>query len=229
MLYGPADCSVEMVRPASSRHLFHAPVPFQPPVGPSRLTRLALPRARSPTRSTTSRTAARSSRRPESPPSPWTPSTWAPSSPCTADSSRSSSTAARTQRLLPRQAIHALRRQARRGAPRGQGDQRRAEKRLRRGARQDGVALQGGRADRLDHHHHRFDRRRAGFAGPSVGVALVGDNAVDSFKRLVQTEIVPALGDCVWCADSTDSAKCPDPVLGEGKLRVACVTPRWPS
>ena len=41
--------------------------------------------------------------------------------------------------------------------------------------------------------------------GPSVGVALVGDNAVDSFKRLVQTEIVPALGDCVWCADSADS------------------------
>uniref|UniRef100_A0A7S0IEW9 DM10 domain-containing protein n=1 Tax=Micromonas pusilla TaxID=38833 RepID=A0A7S0IEW9_MICPS len=42
--------------------------------------------------------------------------------------------------------------------------------------------------------------------GPSVGVALVGDNAVDSFKRLVETELVPALGDCVWCADSAADA-----------------------
>ena len=40
--------------------------------------------------------------------------------------------------------------------------------------------------------------------GPSVGVALVGDGAVESFKRLVQTELVPALGDCVWCADSAE-------------------------
>ena len=29
---------------------------------------------------------------------------------------------------------------------------------------------------------------------------------MDSFKRLVETELVPALGDCVWCADSAEHA-----------------------
>ena len=66
-------------------------------------------------------------------------------------------------------------------------------------------------ADMIDHHHHRLLGSASGLAaelatGPSVGVALVGDNAVDSFKRLVQTELVPALGDCVWCADSAEYA-----------------------
>ena len=212
MLYGPADCSVEMVRPASSRHLFHAPAPFQPPPT-NRLTRPAHS-----SRSLTHPQYDIKNRR------PFLKKTRIPT--VTMDTLHMGAVVTVYSRQLKiveygdahTENAFSLARQStlcvvKPGAVHLAG-------KVINAAQKSGFAVarvkmaslsRDDAADLIRSSSSSSLSDPIGVAaelatGPSVGVALVGDNAVDSFKRLVQTELVPALGDCVWCADSAEYA-----------------------